>query len=285
MLPADQTPGLPKETAPKKENMSKLETVTKGLKEKGEKSLVIYLTAGYPDMDTFIELIHAASSAGCDVIEIGVPFSDPIADGPVIQQASEQALGAGVSLTKVIDVSWRVTSTVKMPLVLMSYINPIIRFGLERFSRLISSAGISGMILPDVPYEESSSFRKSITNGGVTYIDFIAPTSGRERIKRVAAGASGFIYLISVTGVTGARSGVPKGLDSIANAIRATSNTPVYLGFGISEPKQAKEASRFSDGVIVGSAIIEKIMHSPSKRKAVEVMSRFVSDVKEAINS
>jgi tryptophan synthase alpha chain len=265
--------------------VSRVDATARTLKKEGEKALVIYLTAGYPDKETFVDLLHAASQAGCDMIEIGVPFSDPIADGPVIQEASQRALESGISLTDIIDIAGRIAGEMETPLVLMSYVNPVLQFGVERFSRVVSSAGICGVILPDVPHEESSTFREPFNKSGLTYIDLLAPTSGGERIEKIARGAGGFLYLVSVTGVTGTRTELSHGLESIANDVRAFTEVPVYVGFGISSPEQAKKVSAFSDGVIMGSAIIERIRSSSSRTSAVEGVARLVSEVKNAMNN
>ena len=225
------------------------------MKARGEKGLVPFLTAGFPDEETFLDLLGAASDAGCPVIEIGIPFSDPIADGPIIQESSKVALENGMSLRRALALAKKASQTSSATLVVMSYFNPILRMGIEAFARAAADAGIGGVIVPDVPLEESTELRRELARCGAAFIDLIAPTSGTRRIQRITAAADGFVYLVSVAGVTGMRSSLSSDLGGFVSRVRAHTDLPLYVGFGVSTPEQAREASRHADGVIVGGFI------------------------------
>jgi tryptophan synthase alpha chain len=233
-----------------------LATTTAGLRARGRKALVAFLTAGYPNPRAFHDLVVAAADAGCDVIEIGIPFSDPIADGPVIQAASNAALAGGVTLNSALEQIAQLSPRVSVPLVCMSYINPILRMGVEAFADRAQASGVQGLILPDVSFEESGAFRPALRARGLAYIDLIAPTSGDARVRAIAAASNGFVYVVSLTGVTGARSALPGGVTELTARVRAATETPVYVGFGVSTPEQAAEVTRGADGVIIGSRLV-----------------------------
>ncbi|HET6347592.1 MAG TPA: tryptophan synthase subunit alpha, partial [Candidatus Krumholzibacteria bacterium] len=214
--------------------MNMLARTTTDIRKQGRKALVAFLTAGYPDDAAFADLVSAACDGGCDVIEIGVPFSDPIADGPVIQAASNAALARGVTLRSALRAARQLAARVTTPLVFMSYINPILRMGADAFADAARESGVQGLILPDVSFEESGAFRPLLQTRGIAYVDLVAPTSDDARVRSIASASEGFVYLVSVTGVTGTRSSLPAGVSELAGRVRAATDTPVYVGFGVS---------------------------------------------------
>ena len=232
-----------------------LAATTFAVRASGRKALVAFLTAGYPDQTTFEDLVKASVDAGCDIIEVGIPFSDPIADGPIIQAASTAALAHGVTLRSTLRQVARLSS--RCPLVAMSYINPILRMGVDAFADAARESGVSGLILPDVSFEESDAFRPALTARGLAYIDLVAPTSDDARLRAIACASSGFVYLVSVTGVTGVRNALPAGVTELAGRVRTATETPVYVGFGVSTPELAAELAPCADGVIIGSRLIQ----------------------------
>jgi tryptophan synthase alpha chain len=190
------------------------------------------------------------------VIEVGVPFSDPIADGPVIQASSTAALARGMTLRRTLELAAKLSGEVAAPLVLMSYLNPVLRFGVGAFAAEAAAAGVRGVIFPDVSFEESGALRPAMREHGLAYVDLVAPTSGDERVRAIARASEGFVYLVSLTGVTGARAAVADGLPELVARVRAATDTPVYVGFGVSTPEQAGEVARHADGVIIGSRLL-----------------------------
>jgi len=235
--------------------MNDLVTTTTALRASGGKALVAYLMAGYPDERTFEDLVKASVDAGCDIIEVGIPFSDPIADGPVIQAAATAALSRGVTLRSTLEQVARLSA--RVPLVGMSYINPILRMGVDAFADAARDSGISGLILPDVSFEESDAFRPALAARGLAYIDLVAPTSDDARLRAIAGASRGFVYLVSVTGVTGVRNALPAGVSELAGRVRTATETPVYVGFGVSTPELAAELAPCADGIIIGSRLMQ----------------------------
>lgn len=255
---------------------------TQNLRSRGGKALAPFFTAGYPDAPTFLALIEAAEKAGSDVIEIGIPFSDPIADGPVIQASSCKALEEGMNLEKVLDLTREARQRTKAALLLMGYCNPILQMGVARFAHEAKSAGASGVIIPDIPLEESTAIRSELD--GLTFVDLVARTSSLERIERITGVADGFLYLVSVTGVTGGLSASEQELERFVSTMRAHSTLPLYVGFGISTPRQAMETTRHADGVIIGSALIRLIQSATSSDDAVIRVEQFLKETRQAIN-
>ena len=238
-----------------------------------------YLPLGYPDLDTSIDVMEALARNGADLIEVGLSFSDPLADGPVIQHATQIALENGITVRKSIAaVAELRTRGVAIPLVLMGYYNPMLAYGLEEFVRDARNAGVDGFIVPDLPMEESDEFEN--VAGDLPLIRMLAPTSPPERIERVARNARGFIYLVSVTGVTGERTSISEGLGQFINRVREQTSVPVCVGFGISTPEQAKEVGKMADGVIVGSACVKTIGGSA---KPGEAASDFAKNFARAL--
>jgi tryptophan synthase alpha chain len=248
-----------------------------------KKALVAYLTAGYPDEETFGVLMRAVADAGADIIEIGIPFSDPIADGPVIQASSNAALARGATLARALEVTARLQDDVRAPLVVMSYINPILRMGVERFANEAVKAGVSGVVLPDVSFEESPAFRPVLRAAGLSYIDLIAPTSHDGRVDEIARASEGFVYLVSITGVTGSRAAGKADVATAAARVRAATETPVYVGFGIATPEAASEIASVADGVIIGSRLVQLAGEGGAKAAAGRV-GDFVASVRAALD-
>lgn len=238
-----------------------------------------YFPLGYPDLDTSIDVIEALAKNGADLIEVGLSFSDPLADGPVIQHATQIALEKGItvkkSLAAVVELRKR---GVDIPLILMGYYNPMLAYGLEKFVSDAKEAGADGFIIPDLPAEESKEFED--VAGDLPLIRMLAPISSPERMEMIARDAKGFIYLVSVTGVTGERKSISEGLGELINRVREHTSAPVCVGFGISTPKQAKEVGKLADGVIVGSACVKTIGGSENP---VEVAKQFAAEFRSAL--
>lgn len=220
-----------------------------------KKAFIAFLTAGDPDFETSVKNFKAVAEAGADLIEIGIPFSDPIAEGPVIQEADIRALEAGMTTDKVFDLLKEVRKDVDIPIVFMTYANPVFHYGADRFFKNASEAGADGIIIPDCPFEERHEFDEVAAKYGMDFISMIAPTS-EDRIKEIASQAKGFIYVVSSLGVTGVRSEIKTDLESIVKLIKEATDTPAAIGFGISTPEQAAKMSKVADGVIVGSAMV-----------------------------
>lgn len=225
---------------------------------KNGKAFIGFITAGDPNLDTTKEIIKKMAEAGCSLVEIGIPFSDPIAEGPVIQNANIRALKNNVTTDDVFQMVSELQKEVDIPMVFMTYLNVLFKYGYERFLQNASDAGICGVIIPDMPFEEKNELQSVAKNYGIEVVSLIAPTS-EDRIKMIASEAEGFVYTVSSLGVTGVRSEIKTDLESITKAIKEATDTPVAIGFGISTPEQAKKYSQIADGVIVGSAIVKII--------------------------
>lgn len=247
-----------------------------------KKAFIPFITGGDPCIETTARLIPAMEQAGADLIEIGIPFSDPIAEGVVIQEANERALAAGCTTDKLFDMVKEVRKTVQIPLVFMTYINPIYTYGKERFMKRCVECGIDGIIVPDLPFEEKGELSGSCREYGVALISMIAPTS-RERIRRIAEEAEGFIYCVSSLGVTGVRSEITTNVGEMTAAVRAATDVPCAVGFGISTPEQAAKMAAVSDGAIVGSAIVRMVARMG--RDCVPEVAEYVKQMKEAVAS
>lgn len=245
----------------------------------GGKAFIPFITCGDPDLETTEEIIAALARAGADVIELGIPFSDPTAEGPVIQAANLRALTAGTTTDKIFDMVARVRTTVDTPMAFMTYANVVFHYGIERFCARAAEAGVDGLILPDVPFEEKDEFASVCAEHGLAYVSLIAPTS-EERISTIAREADGFVYCVSSLGVTGMRSAITTDLDSIVARIREATDTPIAIGFGISNAEQAAAMAAKSDGAIVGSAIVKLIAREG--RNAAPAVEAFARDLAEA---
>ncbi|MGE0810060.1 MAG: tryptophan synthase subunit alpha [Immundisolibacter sp.] len=240
--------------------MSRLATRFAELRAARRAGLVIFVTAGDPHPDQTVDLMHALVAAGADVLELGVPFSDPMADGPVIQRASERALAQGMDLRRVLEQvrAFRQTDTTT-PVVLMGYLNPIEQMGVERFADAAAAAGVDGALTVDLPFDEEPAHAAALRSAGLDSIFLLAPTSGPERARAVAAQASGFLYYVSVRGVTGAGSVDLADVEAQVQALKAHTALPVGVGFGVRTPQAAAQIAGFADAVVVGSAVIEQI--------------------------
>ncbi len=235
--------------------MSQISTVFKP----GYKALIAYITLGYPTLETSYQAAITLAGSGCDIIELGIPFSDPLADGTTIQKASYQALRQGITVPACLGTARRLSQQITTPLVFMGYFNPILSFGIESFSQAAAKAGVSGLIIPDLPPEEGAELELTTQRLKLDLIYLLAPTSTEERISLVSARSRGFIYLVSLTGVTGARQTLPPELDNFVRRVRAKATQPLCVGFGISSPEQAERVAQIADGVIVGSRLIQLI--------------------------
>jgi tryptophan synthase alpha chain len=264
--------------------MNDLPGTTASLRAQGRKALVAFLTAGYPDDDAFAEMMVAAADAGCDIIEVGVPFSDPIADGPVIQAASNAARARGVTLRGALDQIARLIPRIPVPIVCMSYVNPVLRMGADAFADRAKESGVAGLILPDVSFEEFAAFRGALNARGLSYIDLVAPTSSLSRVREIAGSSTGFVYLVSVTGVTGERFAPPVGVTELADRVRAATTTPVYVGFGIASAEQAAKAAHQADGVIIGSRLMSLAGEGPASGAGQRV-GAFLAGARRAIDA
>lgn len=257
--------------------MSNLSSVFQSKK----KALIAYITTGYPDISATLKAVPLLAESGCDIIELGIPFSDPLADGITIQNASHQALQNGISVNKCLDTAGKLSGQVSTPLVFMTYYNPILNFGLDKFCDGCREAGVSGLIVPDLPPEEGGELEIQADRTGIDLIYLLAPNSTNDRIKVVAARSRGFIYLVSLTGVTGARSSVSVELGDFVKRVRAVAKQPLCVGFGISTAEQAVRVAGLVDGVIIGSKIIQLMEADPSLKTTGE----FVKDVRKALDS
>jgi tryptophan synthase alpha chain len=262
----------------------RIERKFRELKEKKEKSLVVYLTAGDPDLETTRRLILTLEEAGVDIIEIGVPFSDPTADGPVIQAASQRALRRGVTLSGILDMIESLREVSDIPIVLFGYYNPIFSYGNERFAASAKRAGVDGILVVDLPPEESHELRQYTDMAGLDFISLIAPTTTDVRIAQIANSATGFLYYISITGVTGTAKPLIQDIKVDVERIRKVSALPLVIGFGISTPAQAAEIASCADGVVVGSALVRLIGENGGKGDLIQIASSFVKDIKKALS-
>jgi tryptophan synthase alpha chain len=239
--------------------MSKLTDKLRQRLQEGRKGLIVYVTAGYPDYEATFAAVVAAAEAGADVVELGIPFSDPIADGPVIQKAATLALQAGATTAKTLDVIKKIAAQIDVPLAVMTYVNTILSYGVEEFIADVAAAGVSGVIVPDLPLEEGQLLYDVCQHHQVDLIQFIAPTSTPERIREISELARGFIYCISTTGVTGVQTVDYTPVIQAIREAKEVTDIPVAIGFGIGSPAAAREAACLGDAVIVGSAIVERL--------------------------
>ncbi len=249
------------------------------LRSAGQPGLVTYITAGDPGLEKTAGILTALDRAGADVLEVGVPFSDPLADGPVIQRATERALAAGTTLASVLDLLERIRPGVRAPVVIFSYANPILRMGTERFADRARAAGVDGVLVLDLPIEEADEFRALIASRGIDTILLLSPTTTDERLRKAASLGSGFLYAISRLGVTGARDRIADGAEDMVRRIRAVSSLPVALGFGISKPEHVREVGQWADAAVVGSALVNVIAEagaSPELTTRVEEYVRWL---------
>ncbi len=264
---------------------SRLDSAFAKLRQRGEKALIAYVMAGDPSLQETEELVVELEQAGADIIELGVPFSDPIADGPVIQQAAERALRSGTSLRTILSMVTRLRTRTQIPLVLMAYYNNIHAFGPERFCQEATQAGIDGVIMPDMPPDEAGPLKGPAATAGLPLIYLLAPTSTAERRSFVARQSQGFVYYVSLTGITGAKLLNVADVGKNVEKIRKVTHVPVAVGFGVATPEDAAKVAAIADGVIVGSAIVKQIAAHQQKPAMVKNVAEFVHSLKTAMRA
>ena len=248
----------------------------------GKKALIAYVTVGYPSVEATLKVVPLLAKSGCDIVELGVPFSDPLADGATIQKADFHALRTGVTLKLCIDVARQLRQKVEIPLVLMSYFNPVYKYRCEGLCRDSADSGIDGLVIPDLPPEEGSELEIAAKNSNLDLIYLLAPTSNESRIRLVTKKSRGFIYLVSVTGTTGARKSLPSGLDTFVVRVREIARQPLCIGFGISTARQARQIAAIADGIIVGSRIIQLMESSDDNFASVQ---DFIIELRNALDN
>ena len=256
------------------------------LREAGELGIVAYITAGDPSLDATLKFVIALAEAGADVIELGIPFSDPVADGPVIQRASERALKAGTTLASVLDLVRRIrnsnSAASEVPIVLFGYYNPMFQIGIEKFAAAASAAGADGVLATDLTPEESTDYRRILTAHNLDTVFLAAPTSTDERIDKISAATSGFLYLISRTGVTGAKNSMPDDLPALIRRVRSRTSLPIAVGFGISLPGHVSVLGGLADAAVIGSALVSEIEKADSVDAAAQALGAKIRSLKEA---
>nr|WP_320048423.1 tryptophan synthase subunit alpha [uncultured Desulfuromonas sp.] len=264
--------------------MGRIEETFAQLKQTGHKALIPFVTAGDPNLETTEQIIASLVEAGADVIELGVPFSDPMADGPTIQAASERALAAGTTLDLVLDLVGRVRLSSQVPIVLMGYYNPVFCYGLERFAARAAEVGVDGLLLVDLPVEERDELLIHLQPKGIHLITLLAPTTPLDRAARLLKEAQGFVYYVSMTGVTGTSKVDSAAIESEVAQLRELSPVPVAVGFGITTEQDAAAIARFSDAVVVGSALVKVIEQHATSPCLQEEVRRFVAELKQGVS-
>jgi len=258
--------------------MSRISSI---FEKSGHTALIPYVTVGYPSIEATLEIVPILAENGCDMVELGIPFSDPMADGATIQKASFHAVESGINPRICLETAAKLSREVDIPLAFMSYYNPIFSYGHNEFCKACTDSGISGMIIPDLPPEEGSEMDSATRSNNLDLIYFLAPTSTEERIRTVAGKARGFIYMVSLTGVTGARESLTDNLNVFVKRVRDISAQPLCVGFGISTPEQARAVARIADGVIIGSKIIQLMEADKSMKQVAE----FTRQLRNALDS
>lgn len=265
--------------------MNRIDALFARTRAENRAALVVFISAGDPDLATTAELIPELERAGADAIELGVPHSDPIGEGPTIQASSLRSLRHKTRPDQVIELVRRVRAVSDVPLLLMGYLNNALAYGERRLIADCASAGVDGLILADTPHEEAPELTRACAELGVHRILLCAPTSTPERVVKIAAKGRGFVYCVSVTGVTGARTELARNLEELVGRIQRVSATPVCVGFGISRPEHAREVARIADGVIVGSALVDRIGRAPTPREAIASATELVRELAEAVRT
>jgi len=271
--------------------MDRIRHTFERLRRADRRAVIPFLMGGDPDLETTERLLLTVAQAGADLIEVGIPFSDPLADGPIIQRASSRSLAQGTTPHAVLALIQRVARRVSSPLILLSYWNPILQFGRSRgrdpapFVREAARCGASGMIVPDLPPEEAGAFRRAASQAGISAIFLVSPTSPAERLRQIARASEGFIYYVSLTGTTGVRDRLAAGWFHTIRQLKLLTTKPICVGFGISTPAQAASVARVADGVIVGSALIQALEpHLHSRRTLLRVAHRFIQRLRKAVS-
>ncbi len=247
----------------------------------GHTALIPYVTVGYPSIEATLQVVPLLASSGCDIVELGIPFSDPLADGVTIQKASFRALQNGITPQICLEVARQLSETVDIPLVFMTYFNPVFSYGLAEFCSACARSGIDGLIIPDLPPEEGSELEALTQKQGLDLIYLLAPTSTEGRIRLVAERSRGFVYLVSVTGVTGARDRLPADLEAFVSRVRKVATQPLCVGFGISTPEQARRVAGIGDGVIVGSRLVQLM---EAEDNFISPVSNFIKGLRHALD-
>lgn len=265
--------------------MNRIDRRFSELRASGQKALIPYLTAGYPSAELTLPLLKALDAAGVDVIELGVPFSDPIADGPTIQRASATALARGIKVPAILEIVRRFRKDSETPIVLFGAYNPFLHYGVEKFVKDAAQAGADGLLIPDMPVEEAAEIKPSLEKAGLHLIELIAPTTPPDRQEKICAQGSGFIYFISVKGVTGARTTVRFDVSDSIEEIRKHTDLPVVVGFGIATPEQAADVARTADGSVVGSSLIDFIGKNENSPELPTLVRQFMAEFKQAMRA
>jgi tryptophan synthase alpha chain len=260
--------------------MTRIEKAFTRLRSENRKGFIPYITAGDPDLGVTLELVLALEKAGADVVELGVPFSDPIADGPVIQRASERALRNGVTLRKVLELAASIRKTSEIPLVLFSYFNPLLSYGLEKLAHGAVAAGFDGVLASDLTVEESAGFVRTMRSAGLDTVFLAAPTSSAARLTKICETSTGFLYAVSRTGVTGEQHELAGDLKAFLETLRALTKSPIAVGFGISRPEHVQAVWQAADAVVVGSAIVKEVERYIGKPELVERVATFAGWLK-----
>lgn len=263
--------------------MSNIHSTLNALRERGEKALITFVTAGDPNLETTEQIVHTLVESGVDLIELGFPFSDPMADGPTIQLASERALASGTTLRGVLDMVARVRQHSNVPIILMGYYNPIFSYGAERFAHDAAAAGVDGLLLVDLPPEEAEELHPLLKKSGIDFITLLAPTTGRQRTARLAAAGEGFLYYVSMTGVTGSQQVNAGAISEAVDELKSLSPVPVAVGFGVSTPEDARAVAEIADAVVVGSALVKLIAEFSTSECLLDEVQAFVRQLKAAI--
>jgi tryptophan synthase alpha chain len=265
--------------------VSRLAGTFSRLRARGERALVVYFTAGDPSLGDTHRLVLEAARQGADVVELGVPFSDPLADGPVNQRAAARAIAGGTTLARVLETVAEIRRACDVPVVLFTYYNPVLAFGLESFARTAEKAGVDGVLVVDLPPEEADPLAAQAGPAGLDMVHLLAPTSGPRRVKLVARRSQGFIYVVSLTGVTGVRAELPADLGNQIRTLRLVTTKPLCVGFGISRPDQAQAVGRLADGVVVGSAIVRLVEERADASSLVKDVGEFIAALKTPLRA
>jgi len=264
--------------------MGRIEKKFEDLHTKNEKALIVYLTAGDPSLDMTKDLIFALEKSGVDILEIGVPFSDPTADGPVIQAASQRALKTGTTLSGVLAMVSAIRKVSQIPIVLFGYYNPIFAYGAEAFARAAKDAGVDAMLVVDLPPEEAGELRIHTDAADLDFISLVAPTTGKDRLETILRSATGFLYYISITGVTGTAAPKVEDIARDVGKIRKLTGMPIAVGFGISSAEQAKAIGALADGIVIGSAMVKLIDENRNSSELLKIVSDYAKEIKKALS-
>lgn len=265
--------------------MNRIEIKFRQLKKTGRKAFIAFITAGDPNLAATQQLVLNFERAGVDIVELGIPFSDPLADGLTIQASSQRALQKGVTLERIFSLVKKIRETSDIPVALMTYTNPVFYYGEERFLTQAKQCGVDGLIIPDLPPEEARDLIQSARKKNISLIFFISPTTTKQRMKHIIKASSGFIYYVSLTGVTGAREGIAPLILRQVSLVKKMTNKPICVGFGISNPDQVRKVGQIADGVIVGSAIVKEIARNTGKSDSIKKVTNFVSRLSKGLGN